>query len=175
MPMTPRQMARLKAEFRAGQARYNRLVQLHGNLKRRFEEFNRLEKERKSMVGNLSRAIGGTAEIYGTPAETHRMMLLWHARERKLQQKYNRKQQEISRHVANMRPLIREYYNLRYSNRQNNNTNNSLWLVARNNIDERVFSPKRHARLKLARMINRAATRPGGWVYKRMFKEGNRP
>lgn len=175
MSVSPRRMARLKAEFREGQANYNHLVRLQRVLKTQFKQLNRLEKERKRMVGNLHHAIQGTTEIYNNPSQTHRMMLLWHARERKLQQKYNQKRQEINLHVRRMRPHIRNYYTRRYGNINNQNTNNNIMNVVRNNIKEHIFSPKRMARLKLARLINVAATRPGGWVSKRLFTPGNQP
>ena len=175
MPVTPRQMARLKAEFREGQANYNRLVRLQRILKTQFKQLNKLHKERERMVGNLHHALQGSTEIYNNPNQTHRMMLMWEARERKLQQKYNQKRQEINQHVRRMRPHIRSYYTRRYGNINNMNTNNNIMNVVRNNIRQHMFSPKRMARLKLARLINVAATRPGGWVYKKMFKEGNHP
>lgn len=163
-------MARRKAEFRAGQANYNRLVQLHGILKRRFAEVNRLEKEHYEMTGNINRAVRETVQNYGQNANmTHRMMLLWLARERKLRQKQNAKAREINREFRNMRPLIGEYYRLRYGMNNATETNTNLWNNIKNNIESRRFSPKRMARLKLARLINKAAVRPGGWVYKRMF------
>ena len=168
-------MARLKAEFRAGQANYNRLVQLHGNLKRRFAEVNRLEMEHYRMTGNINRAVREIAQNYGnTPqgrAQTHRMMLLWLARERKLRQKQNAKAREVNRAVQNMRPLIREYYRLRYMMSNANENNENLWNNVRRNIETGSFSPKRMARLKLARLINAAAVRPGGWVSKKGARE----
>lgn len=179
MPVTPRRMARLKAEFRAGQANYNRLVQLYGNLKRRFDEVNRLEMEHYRMTGNINRAVRETVQNYGnTPegrAQTHRMMLLWLARERKLRQKQNAIDREVNRAVQNMRPIIREYYRLRYGMNNANERNENLWNNVRRNIETRTFSPKRMARLKLARLINKAAVSPGGWVYKKMFGTGNKP
>jgi hypothetical protein len=174
MPVTPRRMAQRKAEFRAGQANYNRLVQLYGNLKRRFAEVNRLEMEHYQMTGNINRAVRETVQNYGnTPqgrAQTHRMMLMWHARERKLRQKQNAKAVEVVQAIRNMRPIIREYYRLRYGLNNATETNENLWNNTKNNIESRRFSPKRMARLKLARLINKAAVRPGGWVYKRLFK-----
>jgi len=174
MPVTPRRMAQRKAEFRAGQANYNRLVQLYGNLKRRFAEVNRLELEHYQMSGNIKRAVRETVQNYGnTPqgqAQTHRMMLMWHARERKLRQKQNERVREVNRAIQNMRPIIREYYRLRYGMNNATERNENLWNNIKNNIESRTFSPKRMARLKLARLINLAAVRPGGWVSKRLFK-----
>lgn len=179
MPVTPRRMARRKAEFRAGQANYNRLVQLYGNLKRRFAEVNRLEKEHYAMEGNIRRAVRETTQNYGAnargQAQTVRMIVMWRAREQKLRQKRNEKAQEVAQAVRNMRPLIREYYRLRYGMNNAIEGNENLWNNVRNNINTRSFSPKRMARLKLARLINKAAVRPGGWVYKRMFGARNKP
>jgi hypothetical protein len=168
-------MAQRKAEFRAGQANYNRLVQLHGILKRRFAEVNRLEKQHYEMTGNINRAVRETVQFYNNPNVTHRMMLMWRAREMKLRQKQVAKGREINREFRNMRPLIGEYYRLRYGLNNATETNVALWNNIKNNIESRRFSPKRMARLKLARLINKAAVRPGGWVYKRMFGSGNRP
>lgn len=175
MPVTPRRMARRKAEFRAGQANYNRLVQLYGNLKRRFAEVNRLEQEHYVMTGNIRRAVRESVQNYGnTPqgqTQTHRMMLMWRAREQKLRQKQNAKAREVNQAVRNMRPIIREYYRLRYGMNNAIEANENLWNNVRNNINTRSFSPKRMARLKLARLINAAAVRPGGWVSKKMGRE----
>ena len=173
MPVTPRQMARRKAEFREGQANYNRLVQLHGNLKKHFQEYNKLEKEYANMEGNLLRARLGTTQVYNSPAQTHRMMMMWIARERKLEQKRQQKERELNRKANTMMPIIRTYYTLRYGLPHNAETNNDLWHNIYRNTAGGMFSPKRLARLKLARLVNKAAVRPGGWVYKRMFKEGN--
>lgn len=175
MPLTPRRMAQRKAEFREGQANYNRLVQLHGNLNRRFKEINSLSEQHNAMVGNLHRAVLGAETDYRTPAETNRIRLMWSARQRKLLQKQQEKRQEINLKIARMRPIIREYYILRFDLPHENETNNNLWHNVLYNIQSHLFSPNRQARLKLARLINKAVTRPGGWVYKRMFLEGNQP
>jgi hypothetical protein len=168
-------MAQRKAEFREGQANYNRLIQLHRNLNRSFKEINSLDKRHNLMMGNLFRAGMGAEADYRTPAETNRIRLIWRARERKLRQKYEENQQEINLKIARMRPIIREYYILRFGLPHVNETNINLWHNIRYNIQSRVFSPKRQARLKLARLINQFATRPGRWVYKRLFPEGNQP
>jgi chromosome condensin MukBEF ATPase and DNA-binding subunit MukB len=175
MPLTPRQMARRKAEFRQGQANFNRMAQLHGNLKRRYNTVSRLYKEFNALYGNWHRANRAMRNTYNTPNETHRMMVMWRTRAQKLHRKREQKHDEIIRTVANMLPLIREYHVLRWGPLNPNNNNNTVNRNVRHNIRSRAFSPKAIARLKLARLINVAATRPGGWVSKKLFKPGNQP
>jgi hypothetical protein len=168
-------MARLKAEFRQGQANFNRLAQLHGNLKRRYNTVNRLYKEYNALYGNWHRANRAMTNVYNTPNMTHRMMVMWRAREQKLHRKRQEKHNEINRTVANMLPLLREYHVLRWGPLNPNNNNNSVYRNVRRNINSHAFSPKVMSRLKLARVYNVAVTRPGGWVSKRLFKPGNQP
>ena len=175
MPLTPRQMARRKAEFRQGQANFNRMAQLHGNLKRRYKTVNRLYEEHNALYGNWHRANRAMLNTYNTPNQTHRMMVMWRAREQKLRRKRQNKLDEINRTVTNMLPLLREYHVLRWGPLNPNNNNNSVYRNVLHNIRTHTFSPKVIARLKLTRLTNVAATRPGGWVSKKLFGEGNHP
>ena len=168
MPLTPRRMAQLKAEFRAGQANYNRIVTLHKNIQRLDKEHRALENNLQRIRPNENRARERAANHYPNPAMRERLRLLWLVKLRKAQKQRVNVERQLGRVRTNMNRALVEYARL-YWGAEPNNVN--LERNVRNYVRWHNAPNVKLAKLKLAHTINKAAVRPGGWAVKRMFNK----
>lgn len=168
MPVTPRRMAQLKAEFRAGQANYNRIVTLHKNIQRLNKEHRALENNLQRIRPNEDRARERAANHYPNPAVRERMRLLWLVKLRKAQKARVNVERQLGRVRTNMNRALVEYARL-YWGAAPNNIN--LERNVRNYVRRHNAPNIKLAKLKLAHAINRMAVRPGAWTIKRMFNK----
>lgn len=172
MPMTPRRMAQLKANFRAGHESYNRIVKLHKNIQRMNKELTNLHSKLIRSTTNENHALRMAQNNYPTPTMTNRMRLFWLVKMRKARSEHNNASHQIHRVRTDMLPAMIEFARLHWGAGPNNiNVEGNV----RNYVRKHSAPNIRLGKLKLAHAINRAVVRPGGWIYKRMFKPGNNP
>jgi hypothetical protein len=161
-------MAQLKAEFRAGQANYNRIVTLHKNIQRLDKEHRALENKLRLARPNENRARERAANHYPNPAMRERMRLLWLVKLRKAQKYRVNVERQLGRVRTNMNRALAEYARL-YWGAEPNNVN--LERNVRNYVRVHNAPNIRLAKLKLAHAINRRAVLPESWTIKRMFNK----
>lgn len=169
MPLTPRRMAQLKANFRAGQANYNRLVTLHKNIQRMNKELTNTHNKLTHARMNEYRAHNRTLNQYPTPAMMNKMSRLWQVKMRKANAHRQALEGQHERMRTNMTRAMTEFARLHWGAEPNNNVVGRVRRYVRTHNAPNI----RLGRMKLAHAINRAAVRPGGWAVRRMFRQGN--
>ena len=165
MPVTPRRMAQFKAEFRAGQANYNRIVALHKNIQRLNKEHRALENNLIRIRPNEVRSSERAQNHYPSWAMTDRMRRMWLVKMRKSIEQRKAVERRLGQVRTNLHRAIIDYSRLYWGADPNNISINEV----RNYVREHNSPNVRLAKLKIAHAINNLATRPGGWAIRRMF------